>query len=248
MGTDHIDHLAATVEQTAAFTAAVSTPDALRRRVPSCPEWTVADLVAHLGEVQTWWEHAVRGAGAIPDEDAVAEQAKPGPDLLAWWRERSESFLAALRETPPDALSWCWWSEDKLATAAEVADRQAHEALIHRWDAENALGATTPFTPALAADGVREFLQRCMWGKPWAGPEGLVRLRATDTGDEWDIALAAPQPRRVPVYREVPASVVVSGTAEQLDLLLWRRVPVDELTVDGEVGVVDSLVSWTGLD
>ncbi|GAA3993422.1 maleylpyruvate isomerase family mycothiol-dependent enzyme [Allokutzneria multivorans] len=243
-----IDYIATTVEQTAAFTAAVSAPGALTRRVPSCPEWTVADLVAHLGEVQTWWEHGLRSAGLVPDEAVVAELAEPGADLLAWWRSRSASFLGTLRATPPDSASWCWWSDNKLTSAAEVAERQAHEVLIHRWDAENALGAAAPLDPALAADGVREFLQRFLWGKPWSGPEGLVRLRASDTGDEWDVALRSAQPRRVPVYPEVPASAVVNGTAEQLDLVLWRRIPLTALAVEGEVELVDALVSWTSLD
>lgn len=28
----------------------------LATRVPGCPDWTVSDLVAHLGEVQLFWQ------------------------------------------------------------------------------------------------------------------------------------------------------------------------------------------------
>ena len=39
-------------------------------RVPSCPDWTVADLLWHLGEVQMFWGD---DRGAAVDDPAGAE-------------------------------------------------------------------------------------------------------------------------------------------------------------------------------
>ncbi len=81
--------------------------------------------------------------------------------------------------------------------------RQAHEALIHRLDAEQtagqagtqagtqAGGAITALDPALAADGVAELLdvmyggEAPSWGR-FEPSEHLVRIALTDTGtDLW---------------------------------------------------------------
>ena len=66
--------------------------------------------------------------------------------------------------------------------------RQAHEALIHRLDAEQTSGAVTPLDPVLAADGVLECLDVQFGGTPpWGEFHPLphhVRVDCTDTGDQ----------------------------------------------------------------
>lgn len=53
-----MDRLASLVRDTELFGDAVRSapPDA---RVPSCPEWTGADLLYHLAEVQDFWARVV---------------------------------------------------------------------------------------------------------------------------------------------------------------------------------------------
>ncbi len=56
------------------------------------------------------------------------------------------------------------WADDK--TAGYIARRQAHEALVHRLDAELTVGDRTPLDPRLAADGVDEALGSCAVTSP----------------------------------------------------------------------------------
>jgi hypothetical protein len=45
-------------DRSAALRAAASDGD-LDSRVPGCPDWSVRDLIAHLGEVQRFWAAVV---------------------------------------------------------------------------------------------------------------------------------------------------------------------------------------------
>jgi Mycothiol maleylpyruvate isomerase N-terminal domain len=79
-----IDHIAVIAEQSAAFTDAVTRPGALDLPISSCPGWTVADLVYHLGEVQAFWTLVVRAGGELPDEDQERAARDYDDDLLGW--------------------------------------------------------------------------------------------------------------------------------------------------------------------
>jgi uncharacterized protein (TIGR03083 family) len=252
-----IDHIAAIEEQSAAFTEAVTRPGALERDVASCPGWTVHDLVYHLGEVQTFWTLILQAGGGLPGDDEERAAKDYGRDLMGWWRERSAGLVRQLRAMPKDAPSWCWWNDERRATAGDVAFRQAHEALIHRWDAENAVGAVRPTDPALAADGVDEFATRFLSGGDWSGPSGVLALRAADAGDsgyEWRFGCGSEspaedgRPRWLVDKRARPLAAVVTGSAEQLDLMLWRRIEPDPDRVEGDGELLAAFLAWPALD
>jgi uncharacterized protein (TIGR03083 family) len=249
-----IDHVAVLAEQSALFNAAARRRDALRQPVSACPGWTVADLVEHLGEVQVFWTHAVEAGGYPPDEDAVRAEQKPTDDLIRWGEQCSAALVKTLRDTPSHAASWCWWNGERRASVVEVASRQAHEALIHRWDAEAATGHPTPAEPALWSDGVDEFATRLLNGPGWSGPSGVVALRATDVGQEWLFGVGsastsqAGKPAWLRDRRVHEPDVLATGTAEQLDLLLWRRTEVDLDHVEGDPELLVALVAWADLD
>jgi uncharacterized protein (TIGR03083 family) len=223
-----VDHVEVTALSSGAFTEVVSTPGALGVAVPSCPGWTVADLVQHLGQVQDWWALALRGNGSRPRADDLSA---PGADLLSWWRQRSDDFLTTLRATPADAPAWCWWNEAQRDTAGVVAWRQAHEAVVHLWDAQSALGTPDPISEEVAADGVDEFVARML---PASGWEGVLRLRTDDR--VWTFDRGA-QSR----------ATTISGSAEQLYLMLWRRTPLHDLTVVGDGELATAFLAWPNL-
>jgi uncharacterized protein (TIGR03083 family) len=241
-----IDHVELTEVCTAAFTAAVSTAGALERPVPSCPGWTVADAVAHLGAVQAWWTLVLRCGGDMPATAEATALRTPGPDLLDWWRTRSTDFLATLRATPPDTPAWCWWNADRLDRAAAVAWRQAQEAVVHLWDVRNAVGAPTTIDADVAADGVLEFGTRMLPAKGWDGPAGALRLHAVDVDRTWTFAQDGDVPRLVDDPGR-PAAATISGTAQQLDLLLWRRVELRGLDVAGDPALATAFLAWPSL-
>ncbi|MBP2340519.1 maleylpyruvate isomerase family mycothiol-dependent enzyme [Saccharothrix coeruleofusca] len=242
-----IDHMAVLEAYSASFTSAVE--GALDRPVPSCPGWTVDDLVEHVAEVQAWWTTAVLAKGEYPDEEAARRAADTGPDRVAGWREINARYLAVQQTYPADGPVWTWWNEARCDTAAALASRQAHEIVVHCWDARNAVGAVEPIPADIAADGVGEFLERFLRGGEWARPF-LLRLAAVDAPASWSVASTGGAPALV--AEEVPEAIVpdavVRGTAEQLYLLLWRRLPVSGVAVEGDAALVAEFLAWPGLD
>jgi uncharacterized protein (TIGR03083 family) len=250
---DYLDHLE---RESARFAAAVraTTSDA---DVPTCPEWTADDLLWHLAEVQWNWGTIVRER-ITETAEANALEAPSRPDdragLLAFYDRVSADLGIALAAAPPETTVWTWADEQ---TAGFIRRRQAHEALIHRIDAELAAGEPTPMDPALSLDGVEEIL-RIMYGgaPPWGEftphPADTIRVRATDSGTTWlltlgrfvgtnpddgnaidesDLRVAATDPGG-------PAAAELAGSAADLDLWLWHRPTVGEVERSGDEKVL----------
>src|SRR5215472_1836214 len=76
-------------------------------RVPSCPDWTVEDLVAHLGAVQLFWAADVAAGPATgPPSDETVGDAEPEGDLLQWSADATARLIGALHDAGPDRLCW----------------------------------------------------------------------------------------------------------------------------------------------
>ncbi len=228
--------------------------------VPSCPDWSLADLVSHLLEVQTFWATIVEGR--LDDPAEVPETFRPADEELVGALDAARQRLVrALGDADPSDRCWTW-SHDQ--TVGFVARRQAHEALIHRVDAE--LGARQPHAriePALAADGVSELLGAFMTHlPPWATftPDGLgIHLVADDVGERWGLRFGrfeGTSPTTGSTYDldsavaddRAPATTRLSGSAEALDLWIWGRGAVDDLVVDGDASLVGRLRSIAAED
>ena len=193
----YLDHLEA---DSARFAEVLEGADQ-HAKVPACPEWTAFDLAYHLAEVQHSWTQIVSRRLATDEQaGAIEKPARPEhyADCVALVREHSDLLLQALRSTAPETPAWTWSTEQSVGFTYR---RQAHEALIHRLDAEQVAGTCTPLPAALSADGVDEIL-RIMYGgcPPWGTitptPGRTVRLRSTDTGDSWLVTLATFTGRR----------------------------------------------------
>lgn len=248
MAVDYNEHL---VRESARFAEAIklAAPEAA---VPSCPEWKADDLLWHLGEVQYFW-----GSVVLDDADEkTAEQRKPDRPadraaLLDFYQQASERLAGALAGADPAAHAWTW-SQDQ--TVGFIQRRQAHEALIHRVDAELTAGQRTPLDPELAADGVDEGLRvmygGCpVWGTITPEPGGpLLRIRATDTGNTWLVTLArftGTDPEDGKSYDEPDIHVAasdtgeaagaeISGAAADLDCWVWNRDQLGPVTQSGD--------------
>src|SRR5262245_58757556 len=118
--------LALIQDRSDAFRAAAAAAG-VAARVPGCPDWTVADLVAHLGGVHLFWaaDVAADSASNPPDEQMVGD-SEPHGDLLQWSADATARLVAALREAGPDRLCWTWWEETGVApnTSAAIARHQ----------------------------------------------------------------------------------------------------------------------------
>jgi hypothetical protein len=151
-----------------------------------------------------------------------------------------------------------WTADEALHTAGYITRRQAHEALIHRVDAE--LTAGTPVSPidlALAADGVDEIVE-VMYGREhplltFTPTEGrVVELVATDADRRWVLQLGreagtVPDTGETiddPNFRLAPKATplaTISGSAADLDLWLWNRPTTGTLTRTGDSATLDAM-------
>jgi len=246
-----IEHLEPLRAESDRFAAAIADVDAAAR-VPSCPDWDLRELVVHLGRVQRSWASVInRGEDVEPSEPRKSVRPAEGEDLVAWFRAGADELLAAVEGSPTDRTAWTWWQAPR--TAGAIARHQVQEAAVHRWDAEVAAGrAGSALDPAVAADAVDEFLhitavELHRWGA-WTGPAGVVALAPTNVpgATRW-LVLGDDGP--VP-SAESPgeATATLSGTASDLLLLLYRRLPLNRVTVTGEAALATAFVDWLVVD
>ena len=213
----------------------------LGAQVPSCPNWRVGDLVAHVGRMHQWVTEIVstRAAARV---DATALPPPPGPgQLLVWFATGVERLAFTLAEAGPDARVWNWAGAEP--TAAFWFRRMAHETAMHRWDAQSAHGRATPIDPLLASDGIDELLEVFLpLAAPGADLGGSLHLHASDTAGEW---LVCPGEQGPKVQRShAAADAVARGPACTLLLCLWRRVAPAALDTDGDAAI---LARWQDL-
>ena len=234
----HIDAVALESER---FARAARGP--LDARVPSCPDWALGDLVWHLASVQWVWAEVV-GKRALEREPIGQPEDRPDEELVPWFDEVSDRLVSALRSTDPTVRVWSW--ADGQQDVAWVARRQAHEAAVHRWDAQGALGTPEPIASDLAADGMAEFFDWMLTSEDATGFDGVVRVRLTPT-DHGEARTVEVAEGRIDPSAEATPDVTVRGTASDLLLLLWRRVTADSVAVEGDRAALDRFLAVADL-
>lgn len=206
--------------------------------VPTCPGWTLGDLVAHVGGAARWVASCV--ASGLTAQERILAPAPSGRDELLHWSDDSlDGLLSTLAATPPDEPVWTpirgalgsvWW---RRKAAIEVA--------IHRRDAEIAASVDlTVIDARLALDGIDEysgeFLPLMLHAVAEPPPVTAVRLSPTDIDDSRVLSLIPAGDGRDP---GVPA-VELTASAGDLLLWMWNRLPNGCLAVNGD----DAVVTW----
>jgi uncharacterized protein (TIGR03083 family) len=221
----------------------VARSEALGAPVPSCPGWTLADLVHHVGDVLAFWGAIVGDELDGPEDLERPPRAADDelvPRLVAKGREASK----LLRNSDPSAPCWTWSHQRDIAF---VMRRLAQEIAVHRWDAESVAGAPQPIDAELASDGVDEFLEHfASWPAPEKGAlSGTVHLHCTDVAGEW---LVVQEGDHLTFTREhATGSCAIRGSASDLLLVVWGRVPLEAVEVIGDADVARRFVDWTQL-
>ncbi|SEB79036.1 maleylpyruvate isomerase family mycothiol-dependent enzyme [Streptomyces sp. TLI_105] len=223
-------HGAAVAAETARFVATVSTTDP-STPVPSCPGWTLADLTRHTGHVHRWFTELLRRRIQQPptsrDVDLrLPEQPAGYPDWLAESGAEAAEVFAA---TDLDAPMWAWGLDQH---ARFWVRRMLFETLVHRADAELALGLAPHIDRDLAVDGIDEFLTNLPFASFFApltaelrGPGRTIRFSCTDGDDDWLIGLRPDGFGLVTDHTDPrTADATVRGTAADLLLLLYGRL------------------------
>jgi uncharacterized protein (TIGR03083 family) len=242
--------LSALRAEATAFRAAAAAPGALDAPVPSCPGWSMRDLVHHLGLVYNRISGHVARAGAPPTEplaDPVGLGLPAGEAALAWWDAEYTALVSLLDGLDPDTPVWNWAPQPK--TAVFWARRMAHETAMHRWDAQMAIGSVEPIETKLAADGVTEVLDTWLPSGRRRGPTdrlGVVQLDATDLDESWLVRLRGEGVALLDTdtlfdAEDPHARTLARGTASDLVLTLLGRVPFDILDVSGDATLLHAL-------
>ena len=125
--------------------------------VRTCPGWNLAELTAHTGGLHRWVAAMVRDLSERRyDRDGMDMGLPADPSGYPTWLEEGAKVLseALLSHDPQAPVSW--WARD--GQVRFWSRRQLHETVVHRVDAELALGVPVLIDEDVAADGVEEFL------------------------------------------------------------------------------------------
>ena len=198
--------------------------------VAACPGWSLGDLLWHVGEVHHFWTEIV--AGELQDPDQVVRAVRPDDaDLLPWFHRVAGRLIIVLMESNPKTIVWTWSDQHDVAF---VYRRMAQETTVHRWDFENTVGNPTDIEIDLATDGIGEFVEFMV-------PDGppltdRIAIQATDSEVYWKLG-----PGR-------DADATIAGPASDLLLALWRRLPLEVLTITGDHQSADRFMNRTDLN
>ena len=210
--------------------------------VPSCPGWTTNDLAKHMAHVYLGQAFVVETGSQAENKEHLAPYPRT-VDFMEFMSWGFDAITKALDIDRPERPTWSWHHSDH--TVDFWFRRMAHETVIHRIDAEQAVGTVSKIDEALALDGVDEVLDFLPLMGSW--PEvpnvdfGIVSIVAS-TEDEtkvWDLNFTD-KAATVSAADHVNASahLVISGDAEAMDLYLWGRIdssdPRISLTGEGE--------------
>lgn len=205
--------------------------------VPTCPGWTVRDLIAHQGMVHRWAASTIRGFNL--DTEAVHAEGMSVRDQLEWLDLGARDLLQALADAPAD-LEAGFFLHDAPPARLAWARRQAHETTIHAFDAMSASNGVAPaaamtwIKPRLAADGIDELLTGFL-----PRPRNTVRssspitvlVDTTDTAHAWGLRISDEPVVATRGAGENP-DAALRGTVVGLYLALWNRS--DEIEAVGQ--------------
>jgi uncharacterized protein (TIGR03083 family) len=219
----------------------------LDQRVPSCPDWTVAELVYHLGGVLGSWT-TLATVGGRPEE--LERPSRPGDEeLVAWFRGQVAGAVAGLGGADPSRAAWNWTGRDE--TVGWIQRRMAQEVTIHAWDGLNAGARPAPIATAVAIDGIDEYLEVFVGvaAPAFDGPSQTVHVHVTDDDaaegeGEWLVTVGEGTSTLARTHAK--GDVALRGPASDLMLVLWRRRPAEAaegVEVIGDAAVLDRLLS-----
>src|SRR3954454_16656242 len=222
-----------------AESAAAAGPDAA---VPTTPEWTITDLVEHLGQTQHWVaeiiERRITDPAQLPTDAAVLP-TDPG-EWPAWLSQSAQRVASACSDDALDAPVFNP-AADERSGARFWLSSMLNEAVVQVFDAANAAGRPADIDADIAAALISNHLamltsptwkmQRPDSAHAIRGTGEVLQWLATDTADDagaWFVERRPDGATWQPGTQQ--ADVTVTGPARSLLLTLTRRLPL----TDGE--------------
>jgi uncharacterized protein (TIGR03083 family) len=232
-------HLAGLSEAMAAFVRYADRAG-LEAPVPTCPSWTVLDLVAHQGMVHRWATALVRGERPTDEEVSAYEvSGRDSADPLAWLSTGASALAEAVTGAPED-LETLVFLNDAPPARGFWARRQCHETTMHAVDALAASLGRAPrpeevwIDPELAGDGIDELLGGFLTrprSRLRCDSDALLVVCPDDLPDWWEVSMG-PRPATTTRHpSDLPddsdddeADWELTGGAVELYLRLWNRM------------------------
>lgn len=219
----------------------------LEARVPTCPDWSVADLARHVGEVYLHKVECMR-------EGSERESEWPPPGLgdeapVALLDRAYADLVTELTTRNPKDLGGTWYAPDP--TVGFWFRRMAQETVIHRIDAELGAGASiAPIPNDLAIDGIDELLKVFVAYSVAAWSDYFTEALANSPGRTYEIQTTATADTPSVTWRvktspgaltveggpaEEPAGsstpdVIITGTPADVLRWVWNRETPGEPT------------------
>ncbi|MFD0471693.1 maleylpyruvate isomerase family mycothiol-dependent enzyme [Nonomuraea thailandensis] len=149
--TDYHSQIETEAARLAALAGDLSVP------VPTCPGWTIAELITHVGQTHRWTVHMLRNRvqERVWSRQVPSGLAEGRSGDAAWLAAGAAELLEVLRETDPSMEVWTWGPDKR---ASWWPRRMLFELVVHRVDAELALGVDPEIPAGTAIDGIEEFL------------------------------------------------------------------------------------------
>jgi uncharacterized protein (TIGR03083 family) len=191
---DHVGFCEAAGTEARRFVATVEGADP-SLPVPTCPGWSLADLMRHLGGIHRWAAHHVATGATqrVPNTEVDLREPEDATALAAWLADGIEPMVATFRAGDPDAKVWGWGADRH---ARFWPRRMVHETMVHRVDAASAVDTRPDLDPVLARDALDELFENLPHAAYFApavdtlrGDGEAVSLRATDADMAWRVRL-----------------------------------------------------------
>ncbi|TPG28245.1 maleylpyruvate isomerase family mycothiol-dependent enzyme [Mycolicibacterium hodleri] len=240
-----MDFRATLLEETRALGDVIRNADP-ETQVPTCPGWTMNQLLKHVGRGHRWSAQIIAERRHEPLDPREVRDGRPPEDLdgaIEWLNGGAQLVIDAVGRVGPEIRVWTfngprpagWWVR-----------RRVHEATIHRADAVLAMGGEFDLPAELAADGVSEWIELATVSASLREPplrRGLtLHLHASDAGlgptGEWTIT--HDEDGLQWSHDHTKGEAAVRGKAVDLLLALTRR----RAAADGGIEVLGDSAVW----
>ena len=244
---DHIELLGAEADR---FASSLAGAD-LGATVVTCPDWTVRDLVSHVGGLYRWSRELV-ASGILAEtwRSSLPLDYPDGAEPPEAWREWLTTGAADACRTfaaaEPAAPVWAWGADQH---ARFWPRRMLFETAIHRIDLDLTLGRAPDLPVGVAVEGIDEQLENLPFVARWNGEVGRLRgagetlgFTATDADASWRVRL---EPDGWWWDRGSDGGDVVAeaGAVDMLLLMVGRPVP--DLAARGHHALLDRWLAAT---
>ena len=222
--------------------------------MPTTPEWTITDLVEHVGQTLHWVaeiiERRITDPAKLPTEMAVLP-TDPA-EWQAWLSESAQRVVSACSDDALDAPVFNPAGDGRTGTRFWMSS-VLNETVVHGFDAAGAAGRPAGIDAGIAAALISNHfamltaptweMQRSASAHAIRGTGQTLQWSATDTADDagaWFVERRPDGATWRPGTQQ--ADVTVTGPARSLLLILTRRLPLTgreatDVGIDGDTGL-----------